>query len=49
MNSKRAKLLRKVGKVDKKAKKLYNKLSTEEKEILVDFYKFVKAKNEVKK
>jgi hypothetical protein len=49
MNSKRAKLLRKVGKVDKKAKKLYNSLSKKEKEVLGDFYQFVKAKDEIKK
>ena len=40
MNSKKAKLMRKVGKVERKDKKMYNSLSAEEKKLLSDVYKF---------
>lgn len=40
MNSKKAKLMRKYGKVDKKTKRNYNELSHEEKGLLADIYKF---------
>lgn len=40
MNSKKAKLMRKYGKVDKKTKRNYNLLSHEEKGLLGDIYKF---------
>jgi len=44
MNSKKAKLLRKVGKVARKDKKLYNSLSHQEKQILGDVYKIAIAR-----
>lgn len=44
MNSKKAKLMRKVGKVARKDKKLYNSLSHQEKEILGDVYKIAIAR-----
>lgn len=40
MNGKKAKLLRKVGKVDKTTKRLYHKLNHAERGVLSDFYKF---------
>lgn len=40
MNGKKAKLMRKVGKVERTDKKLYNKLSSEEKRILSEIYEF---------
>ena len=40
MNGKKAKLMRKVGKVERKDKKLYNSLSDEEKKLLSDIYQF---------
>jgi len=40
MNSKKAKLMRKVGKVERKDKKMYNSLSAEERKLLSDVYKF---------
>jgi hypothetical protein len=40
MNSKKAKLMRKYGKVDKKTKRGYNSLSHDEKGLLGDIYKF---------
>lgn len=39
MNGKKAKLMRKVGKLARKDKKLYNTLSHPEKQILSDIYK----------
>jgi len=39
MNGKKAKMLRKVGRVEKRTKKLYNTLSHEEKSILSKVYK----------
>jgi hypothetical protein len=43
MNSKKAKLLRKTGKVDKNVKKLYNTLDWREKTILSEAYKDIIA------
>jgi hypothetical protein len=40
MNGKKAKLLRKVGKVDQTTKRLYHKLNHAERGVLGDFYKF---------
>lgn len=40
MNGKKAKLLRKVGKVDKKTKRMYNSLSHVERGVLTQFYNF---------
>ena len=40
MNGKKAKLLRKVSKVERREKKLYNQLSSEEKRILSEIYEF---------
>ena len=40
MNGKKAKLLRKYGKVEKKTKKMYNSLSHSEKGLLKDIYEF---------
>lgn len=44
VNGKKAKLMRKVGKVDKKVKKLYQQLTAKEKETLGNFYTFVKTR-----
>ena len=44
MNGKKAKLMRKVGKVDKKTKRLYTQLNAKEKELLGHFYTFVKKR-----
>ena len=46
MNGKRAKLLRKVGKLDKHTKRLYNRLSHFEKGYLSRFYLGIIARNE---
>lgn len=46
MNGKKAKLLRKVGKLTKRDKKLYNMLSHEEKEVLAVLYRHLIDKNE---
>jgi len=46
MNGKKAKLLRKVGKLTKRDKKLYNMLRHEEKEILAVLYQHIIEKNE---
>ena len=46
MNSKRAKLLRKVGKLDKMTKRLYNRLSHNEKGLLSTMYTEIIARNE---
>ncbi len=40
MNGKKAKLLRKYGKVEKKAKKMYNSLNHDEKGLLRDIYEY---------
>lgn len=40
MNGKKAKLLRKYGKVEKKTKKMYNALSHGEKGLLRDIYEY---------
>lgn len=40
MNAKKAKLMRKVGKIARKDKKLYNTLSHQEKTLLSEIYKF---------
>lgn len=45
MNGKKSKLLRKVGKVDKVTKKLYNKLNHAERGVLGDFYEFTIKNN----
>jgi len=45
MNGKKAKLLRKVGKVVRREKKLYNTLSHQEKAILSEIYESVLEKN----
>jgi hypothetical protein len=42
MNSKKAKLFRSVGKVDKRSKKLYNELNHQEKKVLGEIYKVAK-------
>jgi|DEB0MinimDraft_10_1074344.scaffolds.fasta_scaffold46245_4 hypothetical protein len=45
MNAKKAKLMRKVGKIARRDKKLYNTLSHQEKTVLGDVYKSIsKAK-----
>jgi hypothetical protein len=44
MNGKKAKLMRSVGKVDKKTKRLFNQLSADEKKVLTNFYTFVKTR-----
>jgi len=44
VNSKKAKLFRKVGKVDKRSKSLYNSLTSKEKELLGEIYKVAKQK-----
>jgi len=46
MNSRKAKLMRKVGKVARKDKKMYNTLSHQEKEILGDVYKIALMRKE---
>lgn len=48
MNSKKAKLFRKVGKVDKRSKKLYNTLDHKEREVLGEIYAILKTKQKVK-
>lgn len=40
MNAKKAKLMRKYGKFDKKIKRAYNALNSREKELLADVYRF---------
>lgn len=40
MNGKKAKLMRKYGKADKKVKRGYNSLTAHEKTLLSDIYKF---------
>jgi len=40
MNGKKAKLMRKYGKVDRKTKKMYNDLTHEERGLLKDIYNF---------
>ncbi len=40
MNGKKAKLMRKVGKVERKDKKMYNSLTDDEKKLLSDVSKF---------
>lgn len=45
MNGKKAKLIRKVGKVERREKRLYNTLSHQEKTILSEIYKSVLEKN----
>ena len=45
MNGKKSKLIRKVGKVERREKKLYNTLSNQEKTILSEIYKSVLEKN----
>ena len=45
MNGRVAKLLRKTGKVDKRSKRLYNKLSHREKGLLLKFYRYVAERN----
>jgi len=45
MNGKKAKQLRKVGKIAKRDKKLYNSLSHEQKEILGHLYNHILEKN----
>lgn len=40
MNSKKAKLMRKYGKYDKKVKRAYNQLTAHERELLAEVYKF---------
>jgi hypothetical protein len=42
MNSKKAKLFRSVGKVDKRSKRLYNQLNHQEKKLLGEIYKVAK-------
>lgn len=48
MNGKKAKQLRKVGKVDKKDKKLYNSLTSEQRTILGMLYTHIISKHEEK-
>lgn len=48
MNSKKARMLRKMGKVDKKDKRNYNKLSDVERKTLEEFYKFVEKRGKSK-
>ena len=45
LNGKKAKQLRKVGKIAKRDKKLYNSLSHEQKEILGHLYNHILEKN----
>jgi len=40
MNGKKAKLMRRYGKVDKKTKKMYNSLTHEERGLIRDIYEF---------
>lgn len=49
MNGKKAKLLRKVGKLTKNDKKLYNSLDQNQKEILGVLYKHLIEKNKENK
>lgn len=44
MNGKKAKMMRRVGKVDKRTKRLYNQLSHPEKGLLTDVYQFMEEK-----
>jgi len=48
MNGKKAKLMRKVGKVDKQSKRLYNQLTSEQKEVLAVLYRHIIEKNKDK-
>lgn len=50
MNGKKAKLMRKYGKVDKKTKKVYNGLTHAERGLLKDIYNFnIDRKKSIKK
>ena len=50
MNSKKAKLLRKYGKVDKRTKRMYNTLSSDEKNLITDIYEFnIKRRKTIEK
>ena len=49
MNGKKAKLLRKVGKVDKKTKKMYNSLTHVERGVLTQFYNFKLSQDQMTK
>lgn len=48
MNGKKAKLLRKYGKVEKKTKKMYNSLNHNERGLLTDIYEYTLKRREFK-
>jgi hypothetical protein len=46
MNGKQAKLMRKMGKVDKKTKRMYNSLSHVEKGMLSAYYRYMQKQQD---